>query len=698
MKDAEIYLANRITEGGVIRSQHPDAKITAGVDHILDIFNGVPTSEDIQWMLSTAYDFMQPQIKFTGGSVATPGASLMTATASGIGRWIFQRFYGLLEGDDVLIWKFHLNVGSLILEALMNTGYITLEYCHGQKAYMVHVTERWQYARTYPRYLRGTVEHMPYDITKLRQSNGRTVIKRWDDEEAFEQVLDAPFVKALNKTQQQGWKINKKVYAALLRDRKKYTTLDDSGDELKLQQSISKASEFRSVVAVTSRIRKWEQFYQYAECDYRGRVYFAQPFMNFQGSDVARGIMLFDRPQRVTEKGRKWLARHTACSFNKSYSKSDEYIVGYRDHLDSEGLDDLSVDKMTLADREKWTYDNMEFILETAKNLTLHDCEKPVSFLACCLEWEKYHDNPDVFYSALPIPVDGSNNGWQHLAAISQDERAGKLVGLVPVEIQEDFYVKTAKALKARQPEWFEERDIPMKHIRKGISKRGSMTRAYSAGATKICENMYLDCRTYGYDEQYNIEQKDCFMLARNLIQAIDVVCPGPLQTMKFLQLLATELIEDGNNTISWTTPAGFPVHYKAPRMDKHQHKVTIRGLRRVSLQGQFPTEYPDVRKFMSGISPNFIHSLDAAHMCNVIARWDTAFGGVHDSFSTYADDVDDLLELTKDVFIEQYTPVEGNNFKGIKRMLGLEDTEIGNPSLGNLNIERIRESDYFFA
>ena len=78
-----------------------------------------------------------------------------------------------------------------------------------------------------------------------------------------------------------------------------------------------------------------------------------------------------------------------------------------------------------------------------------------------------------------------------------------------------------------------------MKHIRKGISKRGSMTRAYSAGASKIAENMYFDCKTEDYHEEYGIDQTDCNKFARLLIQAINTVCPGPLQTMTYLQSLA---------------------------------------------------------------------------------------------------------------------------------------------------------------
>ena len=35
----------------------------------------------------------------------------------------------------------------------------------------------------------------------------------------------------------------------------------------------------------------------------------------------------------------------------------------------------------------------------------------------------------------LPIPIDGSNNGWQHLGSISKDVQTGDLVRLIPIEI-----------------------------------------------------------------------------------------------------------------------------------------------------------------------------------------------------------------------------------------------------------------------
>ena len=66
-------------------------------------------------------------------------------------------------------------------------------------------------------------------------------------------------------------------------------------------------------------------------------------------------------------------------------------------------------------------------------------------------------------------------------------------------------------------------------------------------------------------------------------------------------------------------------------------------------------TDYPDVHKFMCGISPNYIHAQDATHMALTIDKWESTFGAVHDSFSTHASDVENLLALTKNVFVDMY-------------------------------------------
>jgi DNA-directed RNA polymerase len=239
-----------------------------------------------------------------------------------------------------------------------------------------------------------------------------------------------------------------------------------------------------------------------------------------------------------------------------------------------------------------------------------------------------------------------------------------------------------------------------MKKIRKGISKRGSMTRAYSAGAMKIAENMVNDLRKEGYDVDYSISEKDCVGFSRDLIKAIELVCPGPLRTMKFLQHIAAAVLESGNTHISWYTPSGFFVHYEKFYEKIEKVKGTIVGVGKrdqVYHVGMSTSDKPDPRGFACGISPNYIHSLDASHMAKVIDRWGGDFGAVHDSFSTHPSDVEELCELTKDVFIEMYDST--NYFDKIEQSIVTKyDVAVEQPALGTLDIQGIKHSDYFFA
>jgi len=333
------------------------------------------------------------------------------------------------------------------------------------------------------------------------------------------------------------------------------------------------------------------------------------------------------------------------------------------------------------------------------------EAEKAISFLACCIEWYRYSTTDGDYYTRLPIPIDGANNGWQHLGAMSKDSLTGKLVGLVPTEIQNDFYVQIAKRLCDRMPEWFEERQIPMKHIRKGIAKRAAMTRAYSCGQKKMSESMYSDCYQYGFTNDYNISTWDCDELSSQVIRAIQEVCPGPLDTMKYLQRLADQEITnwykqygtDRGKGIEWTTPSGFPVIYECYRT--RPVKVDCYGFNTPDGEIRFKhvirehTDIPDRRGFMCGISPNFVHSMDASHMALVIADWEGDFAAVHDSYSAHAGNVEDLMVKTRQKFVSIYD--KENFYDTIPFGKGFEGVV---PTIGKLSIKDVADSTYFFC
>jgi len=454
-------------------------------------------------------------------------------------------------------------------------------------------------------------------------------------------------------------------------------------------------------------------------CDYRGRMYYSESFLEFQGCDMARSLFLFHNKKEVTEIGYRWLCIHAASCYNQSYtleelSDIDWLETDYTAHLQAEGLDTISVDKMTLDDRVNWVENNSILIKMVGFHEAIDEhAEKPYSFLACCHEiraYKKCLHKDTVYESGFPISIDGSNNGWQHLAAISKDASAGALVSLTKSDIQNDFYVAVAKDLITVIPEWFAEKKIPMKHIRKGIAKRGSMTRAYSAGKKRIAKNMYDDCSMEGYTTKYRISEQDCDMLAGNLIRAINTVCDGPLKTTKYLQRIAEHELNMGRNLLTWHTPSGFPVVYKANLQHERKQRGTIRGItgnkdgrvmhviRVDAINKETGLNVPCRRSFASGIAPNFIHSMDAAHMANTITAFGGSFAAVHDSFSCHADDVDFLQDVTKMTFIAQYDT--DNFFDVIQDMLQEHagTFPFGQPELGTLDVNSIQDSEYFFC
>jgi hypothetical protein len=630
----------------------------------------------------------------------------LTSVSIAIGK----RIISILTNPRFHDWKDEVRVGDCILEVFYQLGYIdivkpkfkstkpvgiilldTYPVELPKEAYKMALFGTWS---SRPRSINRAEQIIQFDSTTPRYT--KAVIKRWDEklDGLFKNLVKSKAITALDKLQQVGWCVDKEVLDVISKNPYMFYNSNDNSDENK-----SKLIDYNYTITKARALSEVDEFFYALDMDYRGRIYYVESYMNFQGSDLARGVLRFSDKRSVSPEGLRWIKIHCASSYNESYSIQEIpswCTSDYKSHLIGEGLEDISVDKMTLRDRELWCDNNLNKIYEVAINKKLLPCEKPVSFLSAAMEIYNYNHCDGIYYSNLPIPIDGSNNGWQHLGAISKDVETGELVGLVPVDIQNDFYVQTAKKLIEITKD--DERlailsEMPMKKIRKGISKRGSMTRAYSAGAQKIAENMYNDCKQAGYVAEYGITEEHCKGFARDLVKAIQLVCPGPLKTMKFLQNLAQAKLSEGWGYITWVTPSGFPVVYTCAHQVSEKQRGSIQGVGQIKHVAKVDSNKPDIRGFMCGISPNFIHSQDASHMSMVITEFDGPFGAVHDSFSTHASDVDELCQITKDVFVDMYN--KSNYFDIIESRIGSSAEQ---PTLGNLNIEDVKKSDYFFA
>jgi len=364
---------------------------------------------------------------------------------------------------------------------------------------------------------------------------------------------------------------------------------------------------------------------------------------------------------------------------------------------------------MGVIDKHNWTVEHIEKILDVAENPIdnqkyWQSAEKPWVFLSLCFEIGGIVGSAltgEPYYSSMPISIDGVNNGTQHLAAMSLDETAGKLVGLIPMEIPKDFYLVMGKEILNLNKDTDignKLNKIPMKLIRKGISKRGSMTRAYDAGARKIGEIIYQDSYDAGITAQYNITRSDSKVLGKDLVQAYDSVCHGPVEIKRYLQALVLHKIERMNHKdISWETPSGFPVLTQkwVARKKVYQGQLQKRKISHVYLD---ITDKPALAEHLSAIGANWVHSYDASHMSLVINKLGFAsFGAIHDSFSVHAANVEQLIDVTKSEFIKMYAK---DIFKDMHDEIVWGDAKFqeDKPELGNLILEDIYLSDFFFC
>jgi DNA-directed RNA polymerase len=169
------------------------------------------------------------------------------------------------------------------------------------------------------------------------------------------------------------------------------------------------------------------------QMDFRGRIYPVQAHLTPQGDDIAKGLLHFYEKKPLDSNGVYWLKVHGANLYGK------------------DGLD-----KKPFDERVAWVERHETQIVKTAEepenSELLKEAEDPVQFLAFCFEYREFLKDPQHFKSALPVGVDGSNNGLQHISALYKDTHSAKLVNVLPDEsgMPQDIYRAVAEHSKRK--------------------------------------------------------------------------------------------------------------------------------------------------------------------------------------------------------------------------------------------------------
>ena len=412
------------------------------------------------------------------------------------------------------------------------------------------------------------------------------------------------------------------------------------------------------VLYVARKYADEERFWNPASFDYRGRVYFQNSALNPQGTDFDKSLLLFADEGPVNEY---WLAFHVATTYG--------------------------LDKETMAARVEWTRANLSLIKRIAddplQNHEWREADEPWCFLAACLEYSACCITCTKPTSGLPIGIDATCSGLQHLCAMTRDE-AGALVNVTPTDKPADGYRTVAEKAKEYLPEKYHE------WLNRRITKRSVMCTPY--GVTQNSARNYI--RLALREEKREFESTDLTTITNAIFRvAIPKIFPGAIEVMKWLQGSALEIMDRGEEIIEWTTPSGFVVTQDLRHSNTVRVETRLMGGARVKSIIGDGYAGPDRAHHRSALAPNVVHSADAALLHLTFAYWDKPFTVIHDCVLGRSCDMDQMASDIRMHFAEMY---KSDVLEDWAHEVGVQvpDGLIKN----TLDIDSVNDSLYFFC
>ena len=442
--------------------------------------------------------------------------------------------------------------------------------------------------------------------------------------------------------------------------RKRYRR--EAADVLNRQaQEFKKSCRTRMTMETVERFKDKEKFYIPWSFDYRGRVYPIPAFLTPQDTDFGKSLLRFYEESFMDDDAERWLRFQIATTYG--------------------------LDKETLNDRLHWTYENEELITIIAENPIdsipeWEAAEEPWQFLAACDEFYHCVIKRDRISTGLPIAIDATCSGLQILAGLAKDKSTAKLVNVLPSDKPQDAYKVIAETSKSNIPEKIRP------HWDRKCTKRTVMTIPYNA--KPFSNRSYI--REALKDKEVEIDKEDLTQTVKAVRDAMNVVVPGPMKVMKWIEDEVSKAIKRGAIQLEWTTPSGFVVTQQIFKQD--YERIVLKVLGKCNMKvGTGNSGKVDKARHKAATAPNLIHSLDASLLCLAALKFNNPIALIHDSVLCRATDMTDLSRIVRETYMHLFA--EHDYLTDFAHQIGAETKP---PIIGDLKPESVIESTYFFC
>jgi len=422
-----------------------------------------------------------------------------------------------------------------------------------------------------------------------------------------------------------------------------------------------KSCRTRMTLEAVKRFKDKEKFYIPWSFDYRGRAYPIPAFLTPQDTDFGKSLLRSYEESFMTPEAEEWLAFQVATTFG--------------------------LDKAPMQERLQWVKNNTTFIKAIALDPIgrLPDWEsadEPWQFLAACEEYYACVLACTRSYTGLFVATDATCSGLQILAGLARDKSTAQLVNVLPGNKPQDAYKVVAEAATPYCPA-----SIRPYMDRKTV-KRVVMTVPYNA--KPYSNRGYI--KDALKEKGVEIDKDDLTKTVKAVRDAMDVVVPGPMAVMSWIEQEVSKAIDRGETQLTWTTPSGFVVTQRLMKKEKVTVKLQLLG--RCELEVAVDdSKKVDKQHHKNATAPNLIHSLDASLLHLAALRFSAPIALIHDSVLCRATDMSVLSTIVRETYLHLFA--ENDYLTDFARQIEAENDP---PIIGDLEPESVIDSTYFFC
>jgi DNA-directed RNA polymerase len=153
------------------------------------------------------------------------------------------------------------------------------------------------------------------------------------------------------------------------------------------------------------------------------------------------------------------------------------------------------------------------------------------------------------------------------------------------------------------------------------------------------------------YCESFLPEHILSHAIVRNTRAVIRNIAGDAIRIMNYLKSMAPD--DPKKPEISWISPTGLKVRQRYAQPENGDKIALEYSDMKIYLQKPGKSKKANCRKHKQGISPNFVHSCDAAHMMKTVnaakAAGIDSFLMIHDSYATHAADMEALRGILRE-------------------------------------------------